>query len=72
MTQIEPCPICGSEPEIDFGLEDAPHIEQFISCPTVHIRGDVIASCPVYADSREAWALICSVARKTQSKEPKG
>lgn len=55
----EPCPICGSEPEIDFGLSDAPSEMPYLTCPTVHIVGGDAFSCPVHAQGIAAWNYLC-------------
>lgn len=59
-----PCPICGNAPEIDTGLQDAPFEYPLISCPTIHMKGDITSRCPMHADGIAAWNYICEVAEQ--------
>lgn len=64
-TKPTPCPICGNDdPEVDYGLSDAPFPVPFVTCQTIHIKGDITSRCPMYADGIEAWNYICEQAAK--------
>ncbi len=63
--QPAPCPICGNDdPEVDYGLSDAPFSTPFVTCPTIHIKGDITSRCPMHADGIEAWNYICEQAAR--------
>lgn len=53
-----PCPICGADPEIDYGFSDAPFEIPLVGCQTVHFNGDETIACPMSAQGIQAWNYL--------------